>query len=218
MSDWLTWQIVDSAFPTGLFAHSWGLESMWQHGEIAGAGDVRDFAEDAIVQAAFATVPFVNATFDDADALERLDELADTFLTNAVANRASRVQGRTLLATAARVWPSASLAGLQARADGTCGHAAPLWGATFRVLGLTRSTTQRIVLFGAARGVLVAAVRLGIVGSYEAQRIQHACLPSLERVAERCARLDIADLAQTAPLIDLFQARHDALYSRLFQS
>ena len=27
-----------------------------------------------------------------------------------------------------------------------------------------------------------------------------------------------ADLAQTAPLIDLFQARHDTLYSRLFQS
>src|SRR4029078_4431630 len=27
MNDWLTWQIVDSAFPTGTFSHSWGLEA-----------------------------------------------------------------------------------------------------------------------------------------------------------------------------------------------
>jgi urease accessory protein UreF len=37
-------------------------------------------------------------------------------------------------------------------------------------------------------------------------------------VAARCGELTIGDLAQTAPLIDLLQSRHDALYSRLFQS
>ena len=43
MSDWLTWQVVDSAFPTGAFAHSFGLESAWQQGEVedlGGAGSV----------------------------------------------------------------------------------------------------------------------------------------------------------------------------------
>jgi urease accessory protein len=37
-------------------------------------------------------------------------------------------------------------------------------------------------------------------------------------VLERCGELDEEALAQTAPAIDLFQASHDRLYSRLFQS
>jgi urease accessory protein len=75
-----------------------------------------------------------------------------------------------------------------------------------------------VVLYGTARGVLTAAVRLGIAGSYEAQRLQHACAPELEAVAARCQALTPEDLAQTAPLIDLWQSAHDRLYSRLFQS
>ena len=218
MSDWLAWQVVDSAFPTGLFAHSWGLEAMWQHGEIDDVAALRRFTEDALVQAGRAVLPLVNAAFDEPAALEQLDMLADAFLTNAVANRASRIQGRTLVATAARVWPSDAFTMLRARADSTRAHVAPLTGATFCVLGLSRETTQQIVLYSTVRGVLSAAVRLGIAGSYEAQRIQHACLASLERVAQECRTVSIDALAQTAPIADLFQTRHDMLYSRLFQS
>ena len=218
MSDWLTWQIVDSAFPTGLFAHSWGIESMWQHGEIENADDLRAIAHAAIVQAGHAAVPFVTAAFKTPEALERLDGVADAFLTSAVTNRASRTQGRTLIATAVRVWPADSLTALRTKADATCSHVAPLWGATFRLVGLPLATVQRILLYGTIRGVLSAAVRLGIVGSYEAQRLQLEAAPALERVAEECAHLSIGDLAQTAPTIEIFQSRHDALYSRLFQT
>jgi urease accessory protein len=61
-------------------------------------------------------------------------------------------------------------------------------------------------------------VRLGIAGSYDAQRLQHEVAPAMVAVAERCAALDENDLAQTAPLLDILQAAHDRLYSRLFQS
>ena len=43
MSDWFTWQIIDSAFPTGAFAHSYGLEAAWQHGEIGGPAQLKAF-------------------------------------------------------------------------------------------------------------------------------------------------------------------------------
>jgi urease accessory protein len=218
MQEWLTWQIVDSAFPTGAFAHSWGLESAWQHGEIEDAGQLRAFLDASILQAGFATLPFVNAAHPNPDALEALDDIAEAFLTNPVANRASRIQGRTLVATAARIWPSPDLRALQSRADGTCAHVAPLAGAAFRFVGLPLDATQGVLLYGTARGVLSAAVRLGIVGSYEAQRMQHACRGQLQAVARRCANLTIDDLAQTAPIVDLLQSGHDRLYSRLFQS
>jgi len=218
MSDWLTWQVIDSAFPTGAFAHSSGLEAAWQHGEIRDAADLRRFVHSALQQATFGSLPLVNAAYREPHRLDELDARADAFLLNRVANRASRIQGRTLLATVARVWPSADLARVSARAACTCAHAAPLSGVVFGAIGLSLSTIQQAVLFGTARGVLAAAVRLGIAGSYEAQQLQAACGPWLDDLMRRGATLDLDDLAQAAPIADILQARHDHLYSRLFQS
>jgi urease accessory protein len=250
MSDWLTWQIVDSAFPTGTFAHSWGLEAAWQQGDVDDLPALRAFLDATIRQTARGAIPLVNATYRAPERLALLDALADAFLINAVANSASRVQGRTLLATIARIWPSAAIADLQGRcagdrstdardagqSDRTHGHengsggrsvdgggrvlfhVAPITGAAFRAIGVPLETVQRAVLFAAARGVTSAAVRLGIAGSYEAQRLLFDCGPLLDRVASRCRDFDEEDLAQTEPILDLLQSAHGRLYSRLFQS
>lgn len=217
-SDWLIWQLVDSAFPTGAFAHSAGLEAAWQQGEIPDAPSLGRFIQAVIRQAGNSTLPLVTAAYRDPETLEDLDRIADAFLLNDVANRASRIQGRTLAATAARVWPTSAIEELRTRVNATRAHVAPVTGAVFREVGVSLPTTQRVVLFTAARTVLSAAVRLGISGSYEAQRQQLACAPWLETVANRCADLDARSLAQTDPLVDLLQAGHDRLYSRLFQS
>jgi urease accessory protein len=218
MSDWMTWQIADSAFPTGAFAHSLGLESAWQYGEIEGADALGQFLRASVLQAGYATLPLMNSAYFGADRLAALDEICDAFLINSVANRASRVQGRTLVATAARIWPSGEMTALKQASQKMNAHVAPLSGVVFRLLGLPLATAQKVVLFGAARAVLTAAVRLGIAGSFEAQRMQHECAEWLDEVAFRCASLRVDDLAQTAPVIDILQAGHDRLYSRLFQS
>ncbi len=218
MTPWLTWQIVDSAFPTGAFAHSGGLESAWQHGEIEDQAALRRFLHASVLQTGHAALPLLNSAYHQPDQLVALDALCDAFLINAVANRASRIQGRTLVATAARVWPSDEMSDLRGLSRRTCAHVAPLSGVTFRLLGLPLATAQHVALFCAARAVLTAAVRLGITGSFEAQRMQHECADWLEHVAQRCRMLTADDLAQTAPLIDVLQAGHDRLYSRLFQS
>ena len=80
------------------------------------------------------------------------------------------------------------------------------------------STAQRLFLFGVCRGVASAAVRLGLVGTTEAQRIIGEMAGEIERTVARCSALTMDDAAQTAPLIDLWQSSHDRLYSRLFQS
>ena len=216
--DLLVWQIVDSAFPTGGFSHSWGLESAWQHAEVPNPAALAVFVGDAVRQAGRSALPFVNAAHRDPSAVEHLDEVANAFLTNAVANRASRAQGRTLVASAARIWPDARLAHLEHRARSLAAHVAPLTGAVLGVLGVPLASAQKVVLFTAARGVLSAAVRLGAVGSYEAQRLQVATSADIEATIDACGHLGLEDLAQTAPVIDVLHAAHDRLYSRLFQS
>jgi urease accessory protein len=217
MSDWLAWQVIDSAFPTGGFVHSFGLEAAWQHGEVVGVDGLRRFLKASIRQAGHATLPLLNEGYRRPEDVAALDQLADVFLVNVVANRASRVQGRTLVATVGRVWPSHEMESLR-RSAAAFSHVAPVSGVTFRVLGLPLPTAQRMALYSVSRGVLTAAVRLGIVGSYEAQVLQHAAAPWMEQVASQCGEFDIDDLAQTAPVIDILQGCHDRLYSRLFQS
>lgn len=217
-SPWLAWQVVDSAFPTGAFAHSWGLEAAWQQGAVADAAALRRFVDTTIRQSACGVLPLVNAAYQRPETLAALDALADAFLTSTIANRASRVQGRTLIATAVRIWPRPGLQALHEGSAAGASHVAPLTGATFRLVGLPLPVVQEVVLFAAARGVLSAAVRLGIAGSYEAQRLQYECAASLDAGLAWARHADVDDLTQTAPLIDLLQAGHDRLYSRLFQS
>jgi urease accessory protein len=104
------------------------------------------------------------------------------------------------------------------RSAGGPRHFSPAFGATLRALDVDRRETSRLFLFGVARGTLSAAVRLGIVGTMDAQRMLSERSEDLDRTIERCGDLAIDEAAQTAPLIDLWQASHDRLYSRLFQS
>jgi urease accessory protein len=214
----LVWQLVDSAFPTGAFAHSLGLESAWHHGEVATRDDLRRFTEATILQAATGALPLVNAAHREPGRLAEWDARNDAFLANAVANRASRVQGRTLAASAARIWPSPALQAIQARCHQLFAHVAPITGVVFAALGIPLETTQRLVLYGAARGALSAAVRLGIAGSYDAQRLQSECADWSAQVLLRYRDSGPDDLAQSAPVLDVLQGAHDRLYSRLFQS
>ena len=218
ISDLFLWQLADSAFPTGAFAHSWGLEAAWQGGEVADLRALRRFVHDALEQAGRGMLPLLNAAHRDGGRLLELDALADLFLTNPVANRASRAQGRAFSTTCARVWPSPAVAALDVQVRQGAGHAAPVMGAMLAALDVDAGSARHLCLYGTARGVLAAAVRLGIAGSYDAQRMQHDMTAAMLAIAERCSALDERDLAQTAPLLDLLQASHDRLYSRLFQS
>jgi urease accessory protein len=216
--DWLIWQLADSAFPTGSFAHSGGLEAAWQSGEVPDAEALRRLLRASVLQAGHAALPLVTAAYREPERLAELDTMCDAFLTNAVANRASRVQGRAFVATCARTWRRGELDVLVDRLSTLSGHHAPLFGVSLSILGVPLATAQRLFLFAAARTVLAAAVRLGIVGSYHAQRMQQECAADVKALLDQCADLGEHDLAQTAPIMDILQSAHDRLYSRLFQS
>ncbi len=137
-----------------------------------------------------------------------------------MANRASRAQGRAFLATATQVFPDDALARLDkaVRARALFGHHAPLFGAVLRALGPSLEEAQRVHLHLTLRGVSSAAVRLGLLGPHEAQRLQHRLAGLLEQVLVACGSLGLDEVAQPAPQLDLVGALHDRLYARLFSS
>jgi urease accessory protein len=218
--NYLLWQLADSGFPAGGFAHSGGLEAAMQHGRVDDTQGVRMFARHAVLQAGRGALPLASAAHRHPDSLASLDQLADAFLTNPVANRASCAQGRALLSSSVRSFPHVPVAVVEERVvrDRLAAHHAPIFGAVTHALRIELPDAQRLLLYLTGRGVSAAAVRLGLIGAYEAQEIQTMLAGHIDEVVQRCASLDTLDIAQPAPLIDLFQSTHDRLYSRLFQS
>lgn len=213
--DWLVWQLVDSAFPTGGFAHSSGLEAAWQHGEVRGRVELVSYLEASLDQLGHAALPFVLAAWDHHERSPEFDRLYDVFTTNHVANRASRAQGRAFLTAVERVFKS-EIRNLESQVE--FAHFAPLFGGCLGRLGLAREVVARMFFFNHLRGLLAAAVRLNIVGPMEAQVLQQRLAPKAELVRQACEHLALDQIAQTSPLLDLWQGTQDCLYSRLFQS
>jgi urease accessory protein len=227
IDDWLLWQLADSAFPTGGFAHSLGLEAAWQHGEVRNRTELISFIEAGLQQLGHAALPFVTAAFDEPEKLGEFDQLCDAFTTNNVANRASRAQGRAFLAAVERIFPERRPPARRedqsfnqhAGSDTDVPkHFAPVFGALMRELKLPKQTALRLFSFNQLRSVFAAAVRLNIIGPMEAQVLQQRAAVKAEEILIRCESLTLDDLAQTSPLLDLWQGAQDRLYSRLFQS
>ena len=226
---WLLWQLADSAFPTGGFAHSAGLEAAWQHGEVKNRGELISYVEAGLHQLGHAALPFVMAAHSEPERLEEFDDLCDAFTTNHVANRASRAQGKAFLTAVQRVFTVGQASRLSPSGNSSdmetgrmpvlrFNHLTCVFGVAMRQLGVPRETTARLFFFNNLRSVMAAAVRLNIVGPMEAQAIQHQLSSTAEDVLKSCASLTLDDMAQTSPLLDLWQGAQDRLYSRLFQS
>jgi len=220
MTAWIVLQLADSAFPTGGFAHSSGLEAVVQAGELRSAADLEAFVADTVWQTARGALPLVGATHDDPDRLAEVDRYAGVITWSHVAARASRNQGRALLDTAARASRHAVLVEARDRVmrGELLGHLAPAFGFVTRALDVSRDDALATYLHLATRSVLSSAVRLGVLGPTEAQAVHLRLHPTLEAACVRARAYSLDDVAQSAPIVELFQATQDRLYSRLFQS
>jgi urease accessory protein len=158
-------------------------------------------------QTAYGLLPFLDdARIDAASA----DRACDRFLSSHVANRASRAQGRAfLIATDAMFDAQVAL---------PFGHFGVVLGAVLAGTGVTVDEARRLAMFGALRSATSAAVRLAVVGPLRAQRVLLETAPTAERALIETSGLRARDARSIAPLIDLAQAAHDRLYTRLFQS
>jgi len=223
-------QWADSAYPTGGFAYSTGLESMARFPAFRKIEDLKAYLNLVLRQSLSMDLPYLAAMREAAVAgnESRFAQWAwewDACLHQPSIRHASLAQGEA--------W-------LRLRNDAPAGLAGPEFPQAIRVeaeiaLALPRHFLPVLAWIGGhspmierdmrslylhllLRDQVAAAVRLGLIGANQAQRLQKEVGPigHPEWISEELAPPEAA--SRCAPVLEIVQALHPDMYVRLFQN
>jgi urease accessory protein len=217
-------QLADSAFPSGRYTLSHGLEAYVQAGLVRGEGDLEVLIADLLrfgvgTSDGVALANAHRAVRDDdhARALAADEQLTATKLTRE--GRAGSVRtGKQLLGLACTLVEHPVLtghAGRVRRGEASGNHAIAL-GLASAALGTTAEHALAGELYAFSVGCTGAAVRLGVIDHRGAQRLVHALKPVVAEVVRENVDKGVHEIASTVPLVDVMAMHHERADGRLF--
>src|SRR4030042_5996215 len=214
MTDLRLLQITDSAFPLGGFAFSSGLESAAKLGLIADLAAFRKYLRNYLHQTARSEIPFVKGAFELTGVgyqhLEPLYERFNAFVTIPTMRQSSVTQGRSLLLVFRAAYPDVCVNDftewLQERK--LTPHFVPTFGVCVKLAGLPLKDALFGYCYMALRDQISAAVRLGLSGPHEGQRVLWKLLDEAPEALSAVEDLSYDQAARTCVSLDIAQASH----------
>ncbi|MHA6622600.1 urease accessory protein UreF [Pseudonocardia sp. DLS-67] len=219
-------QLADSAFPSGRYTLSYGLEAIAQSGMPA---DLVELLSDGVrlgvapsdgVALACAHRAVGADGRIDLDLVARVDERLTAVKLAREARQASARTGRALLGTATTALGVTAMADYADRvAAGRCpGNHAVVLGVLSAALGVPRLEAVAGELYAVCAGWVAAAVRLALTDHRTAQGVLHRVRPVIAEAAAAAVDRDVTGIGGCTPLLDLMSMRHEQAELRLFAS
>jgi urease accessory protein len=209
----------DSLFPSGLTSFSWGLEQLFEEGRVADATALRRFVEGQLrLRWASFDRAFLSASHAAAngDLVARIDTLCSVAIPAKELREGSARAGQALLAVHAKLG-TAGAADYRVRIGRGAaeGHLSVIQGMVWRAIGLCEPDAAMLSAYGLVAGFAAAAIRLGITGHVDSQRMIGALAGAVEELAlQPTPKLEEA--ATFTPATDIAAMRHEAAEQRLF--
>ena len=219
-------QAGDSFYPTGGYAHSYGLEGLVHQGVLRDVATLRTFYFQTVLPTLErAELPVVAHGWralaePNWPAVGELCELASALKTTREIRVASRNVGRQRVELLARLRPdSLAVEFLQRAEAGDWPHAATVAAALEgRVHGAPLGAVLGGVFYATVSGQLAAAMKLLRIGQNAAQTLLTETLQHAPATVAAAAEIPLADIGWFTPWLDIASARHETAAARLFIS
>jgi urease accessory protein len=217
----LVW--LSPSFPVGAFAYSHGLEWAQEAGDVTDAATLQAWLDDLLAfgaarnDAVLFAEAWRAALGGDGPHLAEAAELGLALASSAERRLETVTQGDAFLIAVAKSWPCAAVETLRAAWDGPVAYPVAV-GVAAAGHGIALGTALEGFALGFVANLVSAAVRLGIVGQTDGQRVIAALVPMVQDLARFAQTSTLDDLGGCAFRSDLASLHHETQYSRLFRS
>jgi urease accessory protein len=222
LSDLLTiLQHADSAFPSGSFAFSNGIEGLAAMNAPLDRSGLRDvvamFLHHRWATSDRIAVALAHRAGDDFDRLAAIDQAVEAATLAESLRSGSKRNGNALMAAHIRLGTQGA-AELRAQTETgkLQGHLPVVQGFVWRARGMSEADAILVSGYSTASGLIAAAVRLGHIGAVEAQAVLAALLPAIAELSSPVP--PDAEIESFMPWVDAAASRQARAHLRLFAS
>ncbi|CAN5600152.1 urease accessory protein UreF [soil metagenome] len=216
-------QVSDTAFPTGAFAHSMGLEAFYDAGELKEAGDLRWFAELSLNSMATSDCVALRAAYgaDSIKELTRIDKLLTATKLTRELRKAGAATGRRFLASVEAMGVGDDLLsgfGASVKDGRSPGNLAVGFGVAAPALDAELSDVLYAYLYSTVASLVAAGQKLIPLGGSTAQRVLYGLQVEISGAVSISKNLQVDGMYAFAPTVDVRSMLHERQRIRLYIS
>jgi urease accessory protein len=224
--------IHDSAFPTGSYAHSFGMETYIQSGKIKDEEDLFSFCQSYLINnLACGEGIFLKEVYQTAreglvsgeinwEQIIELEHRCHIFKATAELRKASLMMGKQFLKAVRALYNYPLLEKWQELiiTERVYGDYAVNYGLLMAAMGIELEIALGAFLYSTISALVYNAIRAVPLGQQAGISVLYRLLPLCGEMARSITEKDQGDIYNQTPALDIASIQHQHLYTRLFIS